>query len=89
MLGGDEHRRSKVSGWPSDDERDRVEPEADNVDVKPILLGVEDRRLLLTLVIEVTGEAKKEKQAKVATAEHLWTVAVNNWAVSAAGPSSR
>ena len=22
---------------------------------------------------------KKEKQAKVATAEHLWTVAVNNW----------
>jgi type III restriction enzyme len=34
---------------------------------------------LLTLVIEVTGEAKKEKQAKVATAEHLWTVAVNNW----------
>jgi type III restriction enzyme len=34
---------------------------------------------LLTLVLEVTGEAKKEKQAKVATAEHLWTVAVNNW----------
>jgi type III restriction enzyme len=34
---------------------------------------------LLTLVIEVTGEPKKEKQAKVATAEHLWTVAVNNW----------
>jgi type III restriction enzyme len=35
---------------------------------------------LLTLVLEVTGEPKKEKQAKVATAEHLWTVAVNNWA---------
>lgn len=34
---------------------------------------------LLTLMIEVTGEAKKEKQAKVATAEHFWTVAVNNW----------
>ena len=34
---------------------------------------------LLTLVLEVTGEAKKEKQAKVATAEQLWTVAVNNW----------
>jgi type III restriction enzyme len=34
---------------------------------------------LLTLVLEVTGEAKKEKQAKVATAEHLWTEAVNNW----------
>lgn len=34
---------------------------------------------LLTLVLEVTGEAKKEKQAKVSTAEHLWTVAVNNW----------
>jgi type III restriction enzyme len=34
---------------------------------------------LLTLVLEVTGEVKKEKQAKVATAEHLWTEAVNNW----------
>lgn len=34
---------------------------------------------LLTLVLEVTGEAKKEKQAKVATAEHLWIPAVNNW----------
>jgi type III restriction enzyme len=27
---------------------------------------------LLTLLIEVTGEPKKEKQAKVATAEHVW-----------------
>jgi type III restriction enzyme len=34
---------------------------------------------LLTLLLEVTGEAKKEKQAKVATAEQLWTTAVNNW----------
>jgi type III restriction enzyme len=34
---------------------------------------------LLTLVLEVTGEAKKEKQAKVATAEHQWIPAVNNW----------
>jgi type III restriction enzyme len=34
---------------------------------------------LLTLVLEVSGEPKKEKQAKVATAEHLWTEAVNNW----------
>lgn len=34
---------------------------------------------LLTLVLEVTGEAKKQKQAKVATAENFWTVAVNNW----------
>jgi type III restriction enzyme len=34
---------------------------------------------LLTLVLEVTGEARKEKQAKVAAAEHLWTEAVNNW----------
>jgi type III restriction enzyme len=31
----------------------------------------------LTLIPEVTGEAKKEKQAKVATAEHLWVEAVN------------
>jgi type III restriction enzyme len=34
---------------------------------------------LLTLVLEVSGEAKKEKQAKVDVAEHLWTEAVNNW----------
>jgi type III restriction enzyme len=34
---------------------------------------------LLTLIIEVTGEARKEKQAKVAAAEHLWVEAVNNW----------
>ena len=35
---------------------------------------------LLTLILEVTGEAKKEKQAKVAAAEFLWVEAVNNWA---------
>ncbi|MBA2373618.1 MAG: restriction endonuclease subunit R, partial [Chloroflexi bacterium] len=34
---------------------------------------------LLTLILEVTGEAKKEKRAKVAAAEHLWVEAVNNW----------
>jgi type III restriction enzyme len=34
---------------------------------------------LLTLILEVTGEAKKEKQAKVAAAEFLWVEAVNNW----------
>ncbi|HVL53142.1 MAG TPA: DEAD/DEAH box helicase family protein [Vitreimonas sp.] len=34
---------------------------------------------LLTLVLEVSGEARKDKQAKVAAAEHLWTEAVNNW----------
>jgi type III restriction enzyme len=34
---------------------------------------------LLTLVLEVTGEARKEKQAKVATATDLWIPAVNNW----------
>jgi type III restriction enzyme len=34
---------------------------------------------LLTLVLEVSGEARKDKQAKVATAEHLWAPAVNNW----------
>ena len=42
----------------------------------PASTGPDD---LLTLLLEVTGEAKKEKQAKVATAEQLWTVAVNNW----------
>ena len=34
---------------------------------------------LLTLVLEVSGEARKDKQAKVATAQHLWVPAVNNW----------
>jgi type III restriction enzyme len=34
---------------------------------------------LLTLLLEVSGEAKKEKQAKVAAANDLWVPAVNNW----------
>ncbi len=34
---------------------------------------------LLTLVLEVTGEPRKEKQAKVVAAEHLWKESVNNW----------
>ena len=34
---------------------------------------------LLTLLLEVSGEAKKEKQAKVAAAADLWVPAVNNW----------
>ncbi|MEJ7812561.1 MAG: DEAD/DEAH box helicase family protein [Gemmatimonadaceae bacterium] len=33
---------------------------------------------LLNMVIEVTGEMRKEKEAKVATATHLWVPAVNN-----------
>jgi type III restriction enzyme len=32
---------------------------------------------LLTLLLEVSGEAKKEKQAKVAAAADLWTPAIN------------
>jgi type III restriction enzyme len=32
----------------------------------------------LNLILEVTGEAKKEKQAKVSTAKNLWVPAVNN-----------
>ncbi|MBF6604366.1 MAG: DEAD/DEAH box helicase family protein [Chloroflexi bacterium] len=34
---------------------------------------------LLTLLLEVSGEAKKEKQAKVAAARDLWVPAVNHW----------
>ena len=34
----------------------------------------------LNLIIEVTGEKKKDKQAKVATARNLWVPAVNNLA---------
>ena len=33
---------------------------------------------LLNLIVEVTGEAKKDKAAKVATARTLWVPAVNN-----------
>jgi type III restriction enzyme len=33
---------------------------------------------LLNLLIEVTGEKKKDKAAKVATARSLWVPAVNN-----------
>jgi type III restriction enzyme len=33
---------------------------------------------ILNLVIEVTGEKKKDKEAKVATAKDLWVTAVNN-----------
>jgi type III restriction enzyme len=32
----------------------------------------------LHLIIEVTGEKKKDKEAKVATAKTLWVPAVNN-----------
>jgi type III restriction enzyme len=32
----------------------------------------------LNLIVEVTGEKKKDKQAKVSTARTLWTPAVNN-----------
>jgi type III restriction enzyme len=42
----------------------------------PASTGSDD---LLTLVLEVAGEARKEKQAKVAAAEHLWVESVNNW----------
>ncbi len=33
---------------------------------------------ILPLIIEVTGEKKKGKEAKVATARDLWVLAVNN-----------
>lgn len=33
---------------------------------------------MLNLIIEVTGEKKKDKAAKVATARNLWVPAVNN-----------
>jgi type III restriction enzyme len=34
---------------------------------------------LLNLIIEVTGEDKKEKAAKVETAKTLWVPAINNY----------
>jgi type III restriction enzyme len=33
---------------------------------------------LLNVIVEVTGEMRKEKEAKVATARRLWVPAVNN-----------
>jgi type III restriction enzyme len=35
-------------------------------------------RDLLNLIVEVTGEKKKDKAAKVATARTLWTPGINN-----------
>lgn len=37
-----------------------------------------DPRDLLNLIVEVTGEKKKDKEAKAATARSLWVPAVNN-----------
>jgi type III restriction enzyme len=34
---------------------------------------------LLTVIIEVTGQIRKEKVAKVANAKSVWVEAVNNW----------
>ena len=45
------------------------------------LVRIEDghgRENLLTLILEVTGEKKKDKEAKVETARTLWVPAVNN-----------
>lgn len=40
--------------------------------------GEDNHSSILNLIIEVTGERKKEKEAKVATARDLWVPAVNN-----------
>jgi type III restriction enzyme len=37
-----------------------------------------DPKNLLNLILECTGEKKKDKEAKVSTAKALWTPAVNN-----------
>ena len=43
----------------------------------------------LNLIVEVTGEKDKEKEAKVSTAKTLWVPAVNNAAPGAAGDLSK
>lgn len=43
-----------------------------------VLNDRDDPEDLLNLIIEVTGEKKKEKEAKVATAKALWVPAINN-----------
>lgn len=40
--------------------------------------GEGDLNNILNLIIEVTGEKKKDKEVKVATAKDLWIPAVNN-----------
>jgi len=73
-------------GFSAPDTPGRGWVDAAAVNARPhaILVGpdegpVADPDDLLTLVLEVTGERKKEKQAKVATATDLWVPAVNNW----------
>jgi len=46
--------------------------------VLPLDKGRIEEGLSLNLIIEVTGEKKKDKEAKVATARDLWVPAVNN-----------
>jgi type III restriction enzyme len=43
-----------------------------------VRLKIDGREEPLNLIIEVTGEKKKDKAAKVATARTLWLPAVNN-----------
>jgi type III restriction enzyme len=49
--------------------------------IPDFLVAIDDGRGkddLLNLIIEVTGEKRKDKEAKVATARLLWIPAVNN-----------
>jgi type III restriction enzyme len=42
------------------------------------LRGAGDEGDVLNLILEVSGEARKDKAAKVATARNLWVPAINN-----------
>lgn len=46
--------------------------------IPDFIVRIGDRDTPMNLILEVTGERKKEKEAKVATARHLWVPAVNN-----------
>jgi type III restriction enzyme len=43
-----------------------------------VLKNEDDEKLPINLIVEVTGEKKKDKEAKVSTARMLWVPAVNN-----------
>ncbi len=43
-----------------------------------VLKNGDDHENVLNLIVEVTGEKKKDKEAKVSTARTLWVPAVNN-----------
>ena len=60
------------------DFQEQVEDFALTLDPSPSGGGNEGEGEILNLLLEVSGEARKDKAAKVATARNLWVLAINN-----------